>query len=298
MGGAIAAVESGYLKRALVESNARRIAAIEAGEQIVVGVNKFTESAPSPLLAGEEGAYLAPDAAAEAAQIASLEAWRKGRDARAVESALAKLRAAAAEGRNIMEPSIEAAHAGITTGEWAAALRAVFGEYRAPTGVAAAAAPGAPGELVALRREVEQVSRRIGRRIKMLVGKPGLDGHSNGAEQIALRARDAGLEVVYQGIRLTPEQIVATALEESVHVVGLSILSGSHVALVGEVLRRMRELGLGGIPVVVGGIVPPGDAKRLRETGVARVYTPKDYALNAIIADIVALVDHAAEQAA
>ncbi|MFI5021808.1 MAG: methylmalonyl-CoA mutase family protein [Alphaproteobacteria bacterium] len=298
MGGAVAAVESGYLKRALVESNARRIAAIEAGEQIVVGVNKFTESAASPLLAGEEGACLAPDAAAEAAQIASLEAWRKGRDARAVERALAGLRAAAAEGRNIMEPSIKAAHAGITTGEWAAALRAVFGEYRAPTGVGAAAAPSAPGELAALRQKVEQVSRRIGRRIKMLVGKPGLDGHSNGAEQIALRARDAGLEVVYQGIRLTPEQIVATALEESVHVVGLSILSGSHTALVGEVLRRMRELGLGGIPVVVGGIVPPGDAKRLREAGVARVYTPKDYALNAIIADIVALVDRAAEQAA
>ncbi|MFI4988169.1 MAG: methylmalonyl-CoA mutase family protein [Alphaproteobacteria bacterium] len=298
MGGAIAAVESGYLKRALVESNARRLAAIEAGEQVVVGVNKFTESAASPLLQSADGGALAPDPAAEAAQIAGLEAWRRARDGKAVAEALAALRTAAAEGGNDMAPSIAAAHAGITTGEWAAALRAVFGEYRAPTGIGGAARASSPAALAALRQEVERVSRRLGRRIKLLVGKPGLDGHSNGAEQIAVRARDAGLEVVYQGIRLTPEQIVATALEESVHVVGLSILSGSHVALVTDVLGRMRALGLGEIPLVVGGIIPPADERQLCAAGVARVYTPKDYALTAIIADIVALVDRASQEAA
>ena len=197
-----------------------------------------------------------------------------------------------------MEPSIACAHAGATTGEWAGALRAIFGEFRAPTGVGGAVSPRAPEEIAKLRKEVERVSRRLGRRIKMLVGKPGLDGHSNGAEQIAVRARDAGLEVVYQGIRLTPEQIVTTALEESVHVVGLSILSGSHVPLVGEILTRMRELGIGDIPVIVGGIIPPADAKRLTQAGVARILTPMDYALNAIMADIVALVDRASEAAA
>jgi (2R)-ethylmalonyl-CoA mutase len=297
-GGAIAAVESGYLKQALVESNARRVAAIESGERIVVGVNTYTDSAPSPLTASEDGGYLAPDQDAEAAQIASLAAWRRQRDGAAVERALAALRRAAAEGGNVMEPSIACAHAGVTTGEWGAALRAVYGEYRAPTGVGAAASAASPDELARLRSEVERVSRRLGRRIKMLVGKPGLDGHSNGAEQIALRARDAGLEVVYQGIRLTPEQIVVTALEESVHVVGLSVLSGSHLPLVGEVLARMRGLGIGDIPVVVGGIVPPSDAVRLREAGVARVYTPKDFALTAIIADIVSLVETSSREAA
>ncbi|HUI17963.1 MAG TPA: protein meaA [Alphaproteobacteria bacterium] len=292
LGGTIAAVESGYLKRSLVESNAQRIAAIEAGTQTVVGVNRFAESAPSPLLEGEGSAFLTPDPAAEAAQIASLEAWREARDGKAVAAALASLRAAASEGRNIMAPSIAAAHAGCTTGEWAAVLRAVFGEYRAPTGVGGAA-NDSPVELAELRREVGAVSRRLGRPLKLLVGKPGLDGHSNGAEQIAVRARDAGLAVVYQGIRSTPEEIVATALAEAADVVGLSILSGSHVELVGEVLKRMAECGLGEIPVVVGGIVPPQDAERLRAAGVARVYTPKDYALNAIISDIVALVDGA-----
>ena len=298
MGGAIAAVESGYMKRALVESNARRVAAIEAGEQVVVGVNRFVDTAPSPLTASEDGGYLAPEPRAEEAQIEGLAAWRAGRNQRAVAEALAALTAAAAEGRNIMAPSVVCAHAGVTTGEWAAALRAVFGEFRAPTGVSAVASAASADELVRLRREVERVSLGLGRRIKILVGKPGLDGHSNGAEQIAVRARDAGLEVVYQGIRLTPEQIVATALEESVHVVGLSILSGSHVPLVSEVLARMRELGIGEVPVVIGGIIPPADARRLETAGVARVYTPKDYALNAIIADIVALVDRASQAAA
>jgi (2R)-ethylmalonyl-CoA mutase len=298
LGGAIAAIESGYLKRALVESNARRVAAIESGEQIAVGVNRYTETAPSPLTASEDGGYLAPDPEAEAAQMASLAAWRQTRDETAAKAALAGLRKAADQGLNVMEPSIACAHAGVTTGEWAEALRAIFGEYRAPTGVGGAASGSSPEELARLRAEVERVSRRLGRRIKLLVGKPGLDGHSNGAEQIAVRARDAGLEVVYQGIRLTPEQIAETALEESVHMVGLSILSGSHVPLVSEVLERLAALGLGAVPVVVGGIIPPADEKRLKEAGVARVYTPKDYALNAIIADIVAVVDRACQVAA
>jgi ethylmalonyl-CoA mutase len=298
MGGAIAAIESGYMKRALVESKARRLAAIESGAQIVVGVNRFEESAPSPLTASADGGYLALDDTAEAAQTARLLAWRAARDEGAARAALEGLRRAASEGRNVMEPSIACAHAGVTTGEWAEALRAIYGEYRAPTGVGGAVSGGAPDELAKLRGEVERVSRRLGRRIKLLVGKPGLDGHSNGAEQIAVRARDAGMEVVYQGIRLTPEQIAETALEESVHVVGLSILSGSHVPLVTEVLARLARLGLADIPVVIGGIIPPADAARLREAGVARVYTPKDYGLNTIIGDIVALVDLTCQKAA
>ena len=289
MGGAVAAVESGYMKERLVESNARRLAAIERGEQIVVGVNRWTESAPSPLLAtGDEG-FLAVDPAAEAAQVERLAAWRSARDGKAAEAALKDLRRAAAEGRNVMPESIACAKAGVTTGEWGAALRAVWGEYRAPTGVAGALA-GAPARAEAVRARVEALAGRIGRRPKLLVGKPGLDGHSNGAEQIALAARDAGLEVVYEGIRLTPAQIATAALQESVHVVGLSILSGSHVALAREVLGRMREAGLEDVPVVVGGIIPARDAETLRREGVARVYTPKDYELAAIVGDIVDLV--------
>ncbi|HYB08232.1 MAG TPA: methylmalonyl-CoA mutase family protein [Alphaproteobacteria bacterium] len=298
MGGAVVAVESGYMKRALVESNARRIAAIETGERVVVGVNRFTETAPSPLTAGADGGYLAPDPQSESAQVEGLAAWRHARDLHAVAQSLAALRAAAIAGHNVMAPSIACAHAGVTTGEWAETLRGVFGEFRAPTGVGGAASAGSADDLAKLRKHVERVSGRLGRRIKMLVGKPGLDGHSNGAEQIALRARDAGFEVVYQGIRLTPEQIVATALEESVHVVGLSILSGSHVPLVSEILARMRAIGIGEVPVVVGGIVPPLDEKRLMEAGVARVYTPKDYALNAIVTGIVSVVERASEQEA
>jgi ethylmalonyl-CoA mutase len=293
MGGAVAAIESGYMKRRLVESNARRLAAIESGEQIVVGVNRFAESAPSPLLAEGETSYLAPDAVAETAQIERLAAWRAQRDGAAVAASLDALTAAAREGRNIMEPSIACARAGVTTGEWGAALRAVFGEFRAPTGVAqAAVAQAAPdgASLEAVRRRLGAVSEARGRRLKMLVGKPGLDGHSSGAEQIALKARDCGFEVVYEGIRLTPAQIVNAALEEGVHVVGLSILSGSHVGLVGEVMRRMREAGIGDIPIVVGGIIPPEDAAALKRNGVARVYTPRDYDLTAIMRDIVELL--------
>jgi (2R)-ethylmalonyl-CoA mutase len=234
MGGAVAAIEAAYMKQRLVESNLRRLSAIEAGEQIVVGVNAYTDAAPSPL-SGGDGAILTVDASVEREQTGKLAAWRAARDGQAVKSALAELASAAREDRNVMPASIAAARAGVTTGEWTDTLRRIFGEYRAPTGVARAAGVS-DGRLDAARREVDAVSRRLGRRIKMLVGKPGLDGHSNGAEQIAVRARDCGMEVVYEGIRLTPERIVNAALEESVHVVGLSILSGGHVSLVGDVL--------------------------------------------------------------
>ncbi|MCX7631124.1 MAG: protein meaA [Geminicoccaceae bacterium] len=296
MGGAIAAVENGYMKSRLVESNTKRVADIASGATKVVGVNCFTESEPSPLLA-EGGGFLAVDPEAEAAQIERLRAHRARRDAKAVAAALAALREAAIEGRNLVPPSIECARAGATTGEWAQVLREVFGEYRAPTGVGAVA--GIAADLLApVRARVEEASRRLGRRLKILIGKPGLDGHSNGAEQIAVAARDAGMEVVYDGIRLTPARIAATALEEGVHLVGLSILSGSHEPLVREVLERMRKLGIGEVPVVVGGIIPPEDAERLRALGVARVYTPKDYRVDRIMADIVELVLAAHRQAA
>jgi ethylmalonyl-CoA mutase len=296
MGGAVAAIEAAYMKQRLVESNLKRLSAIEAGEQIVIGVNAYTEAEPSPLSTGE-GAILTVDASVERGQIERLRAWRAGRDGAAVNKALAELASAAKEDRNVMPASIVCARAGVTTGEWTDALRAVFGEYRAPTGVARAAGVS-DGRLDAARREVETVSRRLGRRIKILVGKPGLDGHSNGAEQIAVRARDCGMEVVYEGIRLTPERIVNAALEESVHVVGLSILSGGHVSLVAEVLAGLRQAGIGDVPVVVGGIIPPADAEALIKTGVARVYTPKDFDLTQIMRDIVAVVDGAWKEAA
>jgi (2R)-ethylmalonyl-CoA mutase len=295
MGGAVAAVETGYLKSKLVESNTRRLEAIEAGEQVVVGVNKFVESEPSPLTTGE-GSILVVSQHVEAEQVERLKAWRAQRNAKAVEKALADLRAAAQEDRNIMEPSIAAAKAGVTTGEWGQALREIFGEFRAPTGVGRSARQVA-GSLDPVRSEVERVSKKLGRRIKFLVGKPGLDGHSNGAEQIAVRARDAGMEVVYEGIRLTPAEIVNAALEEGVHVVGLSILSGSHVPLVREVLERMKAQGLSDVPLIVGGIIPPEDEKLLISEGVAAVYTPKDYELNAIMADIVRVVEDRAGKA-
>ena len=296
MGGAVAAIEAAYMKQRLVESNLKRLSAIEAGEQTVIGVNAYTEAEPSPLSTGE-GSILTVDAAVERGQIERLKAWRAERDGAAVAKALAELASAAKEDRNVMPSSIVCARAGVTTGEWTDALRAVFGEYRAPTGVARAIGVS-DGRLDAARREVETVSRRLGRRIKILVGKPGLDGHSNGAEQIAVRARDCGMEVVYEGIRLTPERIVNAALEESVHVVGLSILSGGHVALVAEVLEGLRQAGIGDVPVVVGGIIPPADAEALIKTGVARVYTPKDFDLTQIMRDIVAVVDRAWKEAA
>jgi (2R)-ethylmalonyl-CoA mutase len=288
MGGAVAAID--YMKRRLVESNSTRVGQIETGDQIVVGVNKWTETEPSPLTAGE-GAIMVVDPAVEAEQVGRLKAWREARDAKAVAKTLKDLEDAAKEGRNIMESSIACAKAGVTTGEWGTTLRRVFGEYRAPTGVAQAAPERAGGQLDGIRAAVEAVSVKLGRRIKFLVGKPGLDGHSNGAEQIAVRARDVGMEVVYEGIRLTPAQIVRAAVDESAHVVGLSILSGSHVPLVSELMERMRKEGLGDIPVVVGGIIPPEDEVKLKSFGVAAVYTPKDFQLNDIMADIVRLVE-------
>ena len=290
MGGAVAAVDSGYMKSKLVESNARRLAGIEAGDQIVVGVNRFTETEPSPLTTGEGSIMVVPDHV-EAEQIRSLEAWRDARDGEAVAKALAELEAAAREDRNIMPASIAAAKAGVTTGEWGATLRRVFGEYRAPTGVGATVLPSKSDDLAGVRAEVDRVSKKLGRRIKFLVGKPGLDGHSNGAEQIAVRARDAGMEVVYEGIRLTPAEIVNAALEESVHCVGLSILSGSHLALAKDVMARMKAEGLDDVPVVVGGIIPPQDEAILKDAGVAAVYTPKNFEINAILEDVVKIVE-------
>jgi (2R)-ethylmalonyl-CoA mutase len=290
IGGAVAAVETGYMKQQLVESNTRRTEAIERGEQIVVGVNRFTETEPSPLSSGTD-AILTVDPAIEAEQVANLKAWRAARDEPAVRTALHDLEAAAREGCNIMPPSIACAKAGVTTGEWGTVMRRVFGEYRAPTGIGRSARQRANGGADPLRERVARVSEKLGRRIKFLVGKPGLDGHSNGAEQIAVRARDAGFEVVYGGIRFTPTEIVKTAIEEDVHVIGLSILSGSHLPLVRDVLARMREAGLDDVPVVVGGIVPPDDERMLRQEGVAAVYTPKDYELDRIMADVVRIVE-------
>jgi (2R)-ethylmalonyl-CoA mutase len=299
MGGAIAAVESSYMKEQLVASATARFEAIESGEQWVVGVNKFVESEPSPLLSGVDGGILTVDPGTERATVEALQAWRAGRDGQKVEAALAELKAAASEGRNVMEPSIACAHAGVTTGEWGDALRQVFGEYRAPTGVAKAAArQQGSATLEQLRARVAEVSEGLGRRVKMLVGKPGLDGHSNGAEQIAVRARDSGFEVVYEGIRLTPQQIVNAALEEGVHVIGLSILSGSHVALVQDTLAELRANGMGDVPLVVGGIIPAEDARLLRDAGVAAVYTPKDYDLNAVMSDILDIVEGSFQEAA
>ncbi|MFO1035970.1 MAG: protein meaA [Geminicoccaceae bacterium] len=290
MGGALVAVEAGYMKSRLVESSAVRFQAISAGAQKVVGVNCYVESAPCPLTTGEDAGFLSVDPAAEREQIERLKAHRASRDDAAVTKALAELRNAAQEGRNVMPASIGCAHAGVTTGEWAQALREVFGEYRAPTGVAGARTGHEADVLAPVREKVEAASRKLGRRIKILVGKPGLDGHSNGAEQIAVAARDSGMEVVYEGIRLTPARIANAALEEGVHIVGLSILSGSHLVLVKDVLRRMRDLGLGDVPVVVGGIIPPEDEKELLAAGVARVYTPKDYQIHEIMDDLVGIV--------
>jgi (2R)-ethylmalonyl-CoA mutase len=294
LGGAVAAVEQGYMKRQLVESNTLRVEAIERGEQTVVGVNRFVETEESPL-AGAAEAVLTVSPQAEAEQIQRLAAWRAGRDAGAVTAALKELRAAAGENRNIMPASIACAKAGVTTGEWGFALRESFGEYRAPTGVGRAMRNETVG-LDDLRAQVDRVSSKLGRRLKFVLGKPGLDGHSNGAEQIAVRARDAGMEVVYDGIRLTPAQIVEAAREERAHVVGLSILSGSHIALVRDVVARMQTAGLGDVPVVVGGIIPPEDAQALQQAGVAAVYTPKDFELNRIMADVLRIVEVGADK--
>jgi (2R)-ethylmalonyl-CoA mutase len=297
LGGAVEAVP--YMKAALVDSHRERLRRIEAGEQVVVGQNRFTETEESPLTADAEGGILVVDPALEAEQIEALRRWRSERDQAAVDEALATLAAVARDesiGENLMGPTIAAARAGATTGEWAGTLREVFGSYRAPTGVGEAAAVSANGELSELRDEVSRLQEQLGRRPKILVGKPGLDGHSNGAEQIAVRARDAGMDVVYEGIRLTPAQIAASALQEGVHVIGLSILSGSHRELIPAVIDALNDAGVSA-PVVVGGIIPEQDVAALREAGVAAVYTPKDFDITRIVRDIVALVGAGAERA-
>jgi (2R)-ethylmalonyl-CoA mutase len=288
MGGAVAAVESGYMKRQLVDSNTARLEAIERGEQVVVGVNRYLETEPSPLTGGID-AIMTVSEDAECDQIARLTAWRAARDEGAVREALAALKRAAAGAGNIMPASIDCAKAGVTTGEWGWTLREAFGEYRAPTGVGNAMRNDVSG-LDDIRADVDRVSRKLGRRLTFLVGKPGLDGHSNGAEQIAVRARDAGMEVVYDGIRLTPEEIVAAVRKQRPHVIGLSVLSGSHLPLVEDVVGRMKDAGLT-VPLVVGGIIPPEDAASLEKCGVAAIYTPKDFDLNRIMLDLVRIVE-------
>lgn len=291
LGGAAAAVEIGYMKGKLVEANTARLESIEAGEQIVVGVNKFTEGEPSPLTSSGDQIMVVPEHV-EAEQIARLKAWRESRDQKAAQAAIEELARAAKEGRNMVEPSIAAARAGVTTGEWGNVLRGVFGEYRAPTGVSSTARQ-VGGALDAVRGEVERVSQKLGKRAKFLVGKPGLDGHSNGAEQIAVRARDAGFDVIYAGIRSTPAELVEAAKKEGAHCIGLSILSGSHVTLAHEVIKLMKQEGVDA-PLVVGGIIPPADEKLLRDAGVAAVYTPKNYDLNAIMTDLAHIIEKAA----
>jgi ethylmalonyl-CoA mutase len=287
-GGAVEAVS--YMKTQLVESHRTRVAAIESGDHKVVGQNVFTSSEPSPLQEGDDGGILHVDAAVEQGQIDAVREWSEKRDQAAVDAALEELAAAARdESQNIMPPTLAAAAAGATTGEWAGALRSVFGEYRAPTGVADAASAPDDEALSELRDKVERVSEKLGRRLKILVGKPGLDGHSNGAEQIAVRARDAGMDVVYEGIRLTPSRIAQAAVQEGVHVVGLSILSGSHLELIPSVVKDLRDAGAD-VPVVVGGIIPEADAEKLLALGIQRVYTPKDFEISRIMGDIVDLV--------
>jgi (2R)-ethylmalonyl-CoA mutase len=288
LGGAVEAVD--YMKAALVESHRKRWQRIESGEQVAVGMNKFTSTEPSPLTAGGDGGILVVDPEVEAERRHAVEQWRAERDQAAVDEALARLaQTAQNDDENIMGATIAAARAGATTGEWTQTLRETFGEYRAPTGVGDATA--APSEGVSeLREEVERVSEALGRRLKFLVGKPGLDGHSNGAEQIAVRARDAGMDVVYEGIRLTPSQIANSAAQEGVHVIGLSILSGSHRELIPAVLEALREAGAEDVPVVVGGIIPADDAAAMRDAGIAAVYTPKDWDLNGMMRDIIGLV--------
>jgi ethylmalonyl-CoA mutase len=290
MGGAVAAVESGYMKQRLVESNTERLEAIERGDQIVVGVNRYLETEVSPLTGGIDSIMTVSEDA-ERDQLERLEAWRASRDAKAVADTLKDLKRAATTGANIMPASIACAKAGVTTGEWGWTLREAFGEYRAPTGVGNAMRNDVDG-LDDIRGEVDRVSRKLGRRLTFLVGKPGLDGHSNGAEQIAVRARDAGMQVVYQGIRLTPEEIVDAARDQNAHVIGLSVLSGSHLPLVADVVARMKDAGMT-MPLVVGGIIPPEDAVVLEKSGVAAVYTPKDFELNRIMSDVVRIVERA-----
>jgi (2R)-ethylmalonyl-CoA mutase len=294
LGGAVAAVESGYMKQAMVSSHAAHRARIETGREKVIGVNCFETTEPSPLTADLDSAIQAADPEAERSALEGLKKWREERDEAAVARALTRLTEDAGSGANLMVATLAAARAGATTGEWAGTLRGVFGEFRAPTGVSGAVGVAVAGAgLTAVRERVRRTGEELGGRLRLLVGKPGLDGHSNGAEQVAVRARDAGFEVIYQGIRLTPEQIVAAAVAEDVHCVGLSILSGSHMELVPAVLDGMRVQGLGDVPVIVGGIIPSADEARLRAMGVAAVFTPKDFGLTEIMAGIVEAIRRA-----
>ena len=287
MGGAVEAID--YMKSRLVDSNAARIGQIESGDMTVVGVNAYQNGEASPLTAGED-AIMTVDPKTEAEQVVRLVSWRDARDAQAVNDALRDLRAAALDGRNIMPPSIAAAKAGVTTGEWGDVLRQAFGQYRGPTGVSGTPSNRTEG-LEDIRDQVAAVSDRLGRKLTFLMGKPGLDGHSNGAEQIATRARDCGMKISYEGIRLTPDEIITAARDSAVHVIGLSILSGSHMPLMQELMAKLQAAELNHIPVIVGGIIPDEDAQKLRAIGIARIYTPKDFELNRIMFDIVALAD-------
>eukprot|EP01013_Petalomonas_cantuscygni_P002283 TRINITY_DN12320_c0_g1_i1.p1 TRINITY_DN12320_c0_g1~~TRINITY_DN12320_c0_g1_i1.p1 ORF type:complete len:662 (-),score=162.85 TRINITY_DN12320_c0_g1_i1:331-2316(-) len=289
-GGATQSID--YMKESLVGAHIERIKAIESGDLTVVGVNRYTETEESPL-AGGDGSIQTVDPAEESAQVRDLKEWRSKRDASAVDEALAALKQAAQDGTNIMEPSIACAKAGVTTGEWGTAMREVFGEFRAPTGVAMVIKTEGEEDAVAVRKEVERVSEALGRQLTYVLGKPGLDGHSNGAEQIAARGREVGMNVVYEGIRFTPSEIAAQAQENNAHVVGLSILSGSHLDLVRETIAELRAVGLGDVPVVIGGIIPPEDARALRQMGIARVYTPKDFKITEIMGDVVGIVEKA-----
>ena len=296
LGGGTSEEVIAYMKRQLVTSNTARLHAIESGETRIVGVNAFTTTEPSPLSAGTDAIMTVKDDV-EFAQIEQLKAWRAARDAKAVKAALAELASAAKDGRNIMEPSIACAKAGVTTGEWGATLREIFGEYRAPTGVALTMRADGGEQIEDLRTRVKHLAERMGETPRFLVGKPGLDGHSNGAEQIAVRAADTGLEVIYDGIRVTPEQLVKTVQERQVHILGLSILSGSHVPLIREVMQRLRAAGLS-VPVVAGGIIPQDDVNVLKQLGVAAVYTPKDFDMNRIMGDLVTLIEKRVDEKA
>lgn len=289
-GGAIQSID--HMKESLVGAHIDRIKAIESGDLTVVGVNRYVETAESPL-AGGDGSIQTVDPAEESAQVRDLKEWRSKRNASAVENALAALKQAAQDGTNIMEPSIACAKAGVTTGEWGTAMRDVFGEFRAPTGVAMVIKTDGEEDAAAVRKDVERVSQALGRQLTYVLGKPGLDGHSNGAEQIAARGREVGMNVVYEGIRFTPSEIAAQAKEANAHVVGLSILSGSHLDLVRETIAELRAVGLGDVPVVIGGIIPPEDARALRQMGIARVYTPKDFKITEIMGDVVGIVEKA-----